>query len=109
MSTPSPSPSPKMSPQTAGKLGGLKRSMSHSHTELSAMSAQSWRTRIEALIPAHITDPDDRHRAAEAALKFYFTRLGIRSAETRAAKTAARAAAIAAIVANANRQETLPA
>lgn len=98
-STPSPSPTPKMSPQTAGKRGGLRRSMLHSHAELSAMSAQGWRARIESLVPAHITEPADRRRATEAAVKLYFVTLGQRSAETRARKKAARAAAITAIVA----------
>jgi predicted secreted protein len=84
--------------------------MLHSHAELSSMSAQGWRARLEALIPAHITEPADRRRATECATKLYFTNLGILSAETRARKKAARAAAITAIVTRAQtNQEGVPA
>ncbi len=69
------------------RLGGLTTAARHDTREITAPARAAFMSKFEAEVdPLGTLDPAERARRAEAARKAHFTRLALRSAQSRAKK-----------------------
>jgi len=68
----------------AGRIGGLTRAARQTNeADRKEAAARARMRRYDALVPAEITDPDERARRRDLLLRADMTRLAKRSAEKR--------------------------
>ena len=73
------------------RLGGLTTAARHDTREITAPARAAFMSRFEVEVdPAGTLAPAERARRAEAARKAYFTRMALKSAQSRAKRSPAR-------------------
>ncbi|MCG5460805.1 hypothetical protein MED01_004231 [Micromonospora sp. MED01] len=74
----------------AGRIGGLTRASREIDPKAAAQRGQRGLiARFEKQVPAEVTDPAQRTRMAELALRAHMSRLAVASAKKRRARSAA--------------------
>lgn len=70
------------------RLAAYHKHAAHDPVAGTEKARQTFAASFEAQVPAEITDPAERARRAEALRKAHYTRMALRSAQSRRAKAA---------------------